>query len=682
MEKESTFKLLKAKEKLSKEVVDSKLKPEEYGKLFEMSEYKIPDKAKDTYQMILRHFQLGDTNMQTPRVEFNDMSVLQRDQIDQMAWNTYQPNNGQAPEADEINGWRSRAVRPIIRNKCISIAAHATARLIFPKVFAFNNQSQAQQDAARVMEDLMEWAADQSNYAFTSLLRTITAMYSPASIGYTEYAEAYRIVRRPDGNGGYTEERILDENLSGFQDTVVPVQELYIENFFEHDIQKQGWVIWRRVQSYSLLEAKYAQIYPNFKYVKPGVQNVYNDANNTFYQVYDPNMRQEDGEEIIYWNRNLDLKIIMVNGVMLTDHKNPNPRNDKQFPFDKFGYELINNKCFYYKSLAFKLGPDADIINTLYPMIIDGTYLNLMPPMINVGGEIIGSDVIVPGAVTTLSAPNADLRAVNIGTNLKAGMDTMFKVDESINASSEDPIQSGQSSEVPSTAYALSRLEQNAATVLGLFIKMISDHVRSFGKLRLSDILQYLTIADVDATLDNPELIYKTFFMGEKASKGKTKNRRIVFDGSLSSEPRDTQTELEESYQVLEEQGGEESDEELYKVNPELYRKLKFMLSVSPDVMNPMSEDLERAYALETFDRAIALPNTDHDELTRDLLLGTSPVTKKNPDKYMMKQEDMMAMMQQQATEQPGTTGTTPPSPIQAATNPQRQLSQMPAMAK
>src|SRR5690606_1867467 len=144
---------------------------------------------------------------------------------------------------------------------------------------------------------------------------------------------------------------------------------LFIENFYEPDIQKQGWLIWRRVFSYSLAETKYARLYPDkFKFVRPGVVNLFNDADDSFYQVYDNNLREEEVEEIVYFNKTLDLKIIIVNGVMLTDPDNANPRNDKQYPFAKFGYELINNRCFYYKSLAFKLQQDASIVNTLYPM--------------------------------------------------------------------------------------------------------------------------------------------------------------------------------------------------------------------------------------------------------------------------------------------------------------------------
>jgi len=278
-------------------------------------------------------------------------------------------------------------------------------------------------------------------------------------------------------------------------DEVVPVTQFYIENMYEPDLQKQGWVIWRKVYSYSAAQNKYNGIYDNFKYVKPGVQTIYDDANRQFYYVYDPNMRSEDVEEVVYWNKNLDLKIIMVNRVMLTPWNSPNPRKDKMYPFDKFGYEPINNRFFYYKSLSFKLQHDSEIVNTLYQMIIDGTYLSIFKPMVNVGGEIIASDVIVPGAVTTFSDPNSDLRAINVGSDLKSGMETLAVVEKSINESSQEPFQAGvDEKQGGTTAYEISRLEQNANTVLGLFLQMIAKHVKDYGKLRVGDILQYLTL--------------------------------------------------------------------------------------------------------------------------------------------------------------------------------------------
>jgi hypothetical protein len=518
----------------------------------------------------------------------------------------------------------------------MSIAAHATARLVFPKVFAYNKQSEEQVDAAQTMEDLMEWSGDVSNYSFVALMRVITAMSSPASIGFTEYGEVQRTVKTEKKDGVWITQKVRDEAYPCFMDEVVPVNQLLIQNFFEPDIQRQGWLIWRKVYAYSEAQLKYGSTYDNFKYVRPGVQTLYNDANNQFYYVYDPNMRQEDVEEVTYWNKNLDLKIIMVNRVMLTDPDNPNPRQDKLYPFDKFGYEPINNRFFYYKSLAFKLQHDADIVNTLYQMVIDGTYLSIFKPMVNVGGEIIASDVIVPGAVTTLSDPNADLRAINVGSDLKSGLETLSVVEKSINESSQEPLQGGQDADQPggTTAYEISRLEANANTVLGLFVQMISKHVKDYGKLRMGDILQYLTLPEVVDITGEPEVTYKTFFL-KAGSKGGN-NKKIQLDSTLPDE-MDEDEHLDMSYDLLE----EEKDKEMAiaRVNPSIFRELKYMVTVSPDVMQPRSTELERQYNLEEYDRMVMAPPGMFDpQETAKLLLISNPATVKEPDKYLAKQ--------------------------------------------
>lgn len=602
----------------------------------EIADYQETPEQRAVAEMVLKHFVLGTTNQYTPRVEFNDLSLVGRDQYDQMAFNTYQPNNGEAWEGAPQSAWRSRALRPVVRNKCMSIAAHATARLIFPKIFAFNENSDEQKEAAQVMEDLMEWSGDISNYPYTALMRVITAMSSPASIGYTEYGEVTRVVKTEKGEDGkWIEKRVRDEAYPCFMDEVVPVTQLYIQNIFEPDIQKQGWLIWRKVYAFSEAQVKYNGVYENFKYVRPGVQTIYDDANRTFYYVYDPNMRQEDVEEVIYWNKNLDLKIIMVNGVMLTEYDNPNPRQDKLYPFDKFGYEPIHNRFFYYKSLAFKLQQDANVVNTLYQMVIDGTYLSIFKPMVNVGGEIIASDVIVPGAVTTLSDPNADLRAINVGSDLKSGLETLSVVEKSIDESSQEPLQNGQNSGGTQTAYEISQLEQNANTVLGLFLQMIAKHVKDFGTLRLGDILQHLTIpevVDIEGGAEDGDLVYKTFFL--KGQPG-SKNKKIEFDLDLP-DYMTKEDYLDMSYDLKSEE--EEKDMAIARVNPSIFRDLKYMVTISPDVQNPKSTDLERAYALEDFDRMIAQPAVFDPEETGKLLLQNNPLTKSKPEKYLAKQ--------------------------------------------
>lgn len=646
------------------EWAEKRLTPKECDKL-NPSAYAPTDDEKEVRQMILRQFSLGYLTMYKPRREFNDMSVMGRMTVDQMSFNTYQPNNGDSPEGDLINGWRSNAIRPIVRNKCISIAAHATAQLIFPKVFSYNGQSEAQEDAARVMRDLIEWSADQSKYTDTSLNAIISALFNPASIYYSEYGEVYRNVKREvdEETGKWKVEKMLDEDLSGFKDTPVPCDELYIENFYESDMQKQGWLIWRRVIGYDLASAKYGDR-PNWKYVKPGVQLIYNDANQTFYESYDDTMRTESVEEVIYWNKKMDLKLIMVNGVLLTSSDNPNPRNDKLYPFIKFFYENMDEgKCFYGKSLAFKMQSDANIVNTLYPMIIDGTYLSVFPPMVNFGSETIGSDVIIPGGVTQLSDPNSKLNPIVVSQNIKQGMDTLLEVEKSVSESSEESIMNGQQPGPDTTAYEISRLEQNSNTVLGLFLKMIASYVRQYGRLRIGDILQYLTILDADKITDDLKLIYKNFMV-----KGSSKNesKKIEFTDEMPDEMTEDEM-MGKSYEI---KGKEDMlGMEITKVNPKLFRELCYMLVVSPDVLHPRSDDLERAMKLELYDRAILNPRADQEKVFKDFLLGAYKDIK-DPDDYVSEQQPPQPGQEGQMGQLiPGQKPSAQPSPVASMSN-------------
>jgi hypothetical protein len=654
--------------------------------LAQKSNYQPSKEEREAISRIIRDFTYGDLVMRKPRREFNDMSVLGRMTLDQMAFNTYQTNNGDPEEGDEINAWKSRAMRPVTRNKVISIAAHATARLIFPKVFAWNDANEEESDAAQVMEDLMEYAGDRADYPRFSMYAVLAALVNPASIVYEEYTDVYRTCKK-DVDGKWVKEYELDDEQSGFRMQVVPVDQLYIENIYEHDIQKQRYLIWRRVVSYTDAASRYADM-ENWKYVKPGVQLIYNDANGTFYDVYDSSIRTDMVEEIIYWNKSEDLRLVSVNGVLISNSDEPNPRIDKRYPFAKFGYELIDaGKFFYYKSLAFKMQQDEKIINTLYPMVIDGTYLQLFPPMVKTGGEDIGSDVMIPGAVTNFADPNAQLRPIMSGANMTAGLNALFKAEQSISETAADSFVGSPANEVDGkggqTAYGMSVVQQNANTILGLFVQMISGFVKDFGKIMLSDALQYLTIADA-TKLSDKGLVYKTFLLPNKDVGGKKKTKKIVFDGEMPEQMTGDE-KLNMSYDLLQEQGGPDSSLCLVKANPTLIRNLKYMVVSNPDVLNPMSEELERRMGLEIYDRAIANPILDQEEVVKDFLLANYPRSKKDPEKYIAEQQeapanpmDIMSMING-AGQQPQM-GAKPNQPMQKMQNPVSPKSNIPQL--
>jgi len=601
--------------------------------------YQPDEEERKVREMIINSFTWADITMRKPRREYNDMSTLTRMMYDQMAFNIYQPNNGQPSMGDPSQSWKSNAMRPVVRNKVISIAAHATAKLIFPKVFAYNEQSEEQEKAAMVMRDLIEWASEQNNYDKMSLFAVINACVNPASIMHVEYADAYRTIKTEKVDGKWQTKEIKDETNSGFQLTPVPVDELFIGDFYIEDIQKQPFLIWRRVQTYAMMKAKYGKA-KHFNCVKPGIQVIYNDANTSFYDVYDSNLRGSLCEEVIFYSKSLDLQIPMCNGILMTDPDEPNPRVDKNYPFVKFFYEPFDEgRAFYGKSLAFKMQPDADIINTLYPMIIDGTFLNIFNPLIISGEEAIGSDVMIPGAATTLINPESTVTPLRVAQDIRQGMDTLSRVEDSINQSTEAPLNVGSRA----TAFQISKVDQEKQTLIGLFITMIGDYVKQYGNLLKSDICQYITIPEVNKIIDDGELIYKTIIVHDKQTDSGKVNKSIKFDFSSPSKALSDDEELNASYDVLESQGGEDSKNTICRVNPKLFRELKYQVAVSPDILAPMSDDLERAYGLELFDRAIQGPklgvNVDMEQVFKDFLFKLYPKSAKDVNKYFKEEQ-------------------------------------------
>lgn len=605
----------------------------------------------------LEDFRLGWQTMHLPRAEFNDMSLYQRYVVDMLAFNTYQENDGNPFLEDRVNGWQSTAMRPIIRNAAVSIAAHQTARQLVPKIFAYNQEDDEQEDAAKVMSHLVDWAREQANYPYKALYRNIAALYSPISWGYTEYAEVYRRVKDGD-NLKYKE--ILDEEESGFQHMPLSTDQVFFFNFYERDSQKQDFIILRRIISYDKAKAKYGHI-ENFKHVHGGIIVTMDDANMGFYNTYDPHMRQEDVEELIRWRKSTDSKEIMVNGVPMTQPYAANPRADHQYPLDSFYYLPINERCIAGKSLVFALQNDARLANEFYQMISDGTKLNLFPPTVTSGSEKTGTDIMIPGL--NLAFSDKDVTVAPLRTaddrSLQTAMNTLEKIESSIHESSQDPIQQGQQTgQGPaSTAYEISRIEQNSATVLGLSIKFFTYmHVIPYGKLLLSDILQYMTMPDAEKITDEGGLLYKTFY----AKDGKSgKQAKISFDAKMPDSMTE-QEKLDMSWDLLKAQGGLKSNTTLFKVNPSLFREHKFKFAVDADVLNPRSAELERAFDLETYDRAVASPVANQEEIYKELLMSSNPKTERNPDRYVAKQPPQPS--QTPANGQPGTPSAAKPS--------------------
>ena len=622
---------------------DQKDYNEKKGKV-ELSEYRPEGDEKDMIQEIRKNFRLGEDNFRKPRREFNDLSVLNRSMIDQMAYNNFMPNDGDYNDGDPLSEWRSNAQRPIIRNKVLSIGAHATANVRSPRVFACDDDSHEQKEAEEVMSLLMDLDNSRSNYIRTYLYATLTALFQPAAIAYREYSDVYRMIRteEEDENGNVENKliRVKDEEKSGPHSEVVPVEEILIPNFYENDIQEQDWVIRRRIISIDTARLKYSNC-DNIKFLKAGMSVIFDDANQGFYDVYDPEMRDYLSEEVTYWNKGKDIRISSVNGIIMGKPDKKNPRRDGRYPFAKMYYETMDEgKCFYGMSLAAKMTQDAKIINTLYQMMIDGTYLKIMPPMVAIGSDMIGNDVMIPGLTTTLTDEKSSLKPITAQSDMTSGFNMISEVEKSLDETSSSPISQGQATGTTNTAYEISRLEKNASTMLGLFNKMQADFAIQYGTLVKNDIIQYYTMANIEDILGTDSLMYEKFIIPSSNDAGRSKNAVVRFKDM--DEIKSKEQYLEKSYELLKEEKkeSEEGNEmNIYEANPILFRNAKYSLIVDSEIMNPNSKDLERAYKLEAYDRMIQNPLIKQDLITKDFLLGAYSDLFQSTEKYMQEEQ-------------------------------------------
>lgn len=563
--------------------------------------------------------------------EFNDRSLVTYIDDCQRAFNSYVPPGSEDPN----EAWRANTVRPATRNKVISIAAHVTGTLMYPNVVAQNEQDEEDRVAGSAMKDLMEFSWEQSDYERSFLYAVISALVNPASIVYDGYSEVMREVKEIKEKGKWVKKKMIDEKYSGFVNYVVPVEELFIGDIYEHDIQKQPFLIWRRVIDYSNAELKYGENENFVKFVHPGLRTFYDPGTRQFYEQQDDSLEGRLVEEIIYYNRVLDLELHIVNGILMDDPDQPNPRIDKDYPFIKFGYELFDEgKFFYYKSLVDKMKDDQRLLDTLYNMILDGSFMQLMPSLAIYGDEEADSSVFVPGSTHTFGS-ETKISPITTGANLNAGFNAISKVESSLAESSNDSLQSGLQASGNQTATEISRQEQNARIVLGLFGKMIKFAVEDFGKLRINTILQYLTVGEfMEESGEGSRLKFRSILRPEKIIDGKKKSRKIEFDNDLPEKDTEAHEKLEYEMMKME----DENNIELIKINPDLFRRMKYLVKVSAEMINQNSEAVNKLLNLEAYDRMKGDEYIDQMAIRRDFLFEAYKPGE--ADKYLKKTEE------------------------------------------
>ena len=623
----------------------------------ELSAYQPEQDVTEITRHVKRDYQTGVDILYDPRREFNNRSVLDELNDNQKAFLMYPRQDLVDPEEK----WRWTGVRPITRNRILSLAAHLTASTLIPGVFAQNPDDEEDRDMAEIMRAMIEWNVRNSDYDVTFLYAVIAGLVNPVAYLGIEFVEAVQMIKTRTKTGIKLEEAV-DDVLSGLHISNIPLDEVLITNPYEYEIQRQRALGRRQYIEYSQLEKIFGS-HPNWRFVTPGVKTIYNEEDGTFYDQRDEDLRTL-AERFEYFNRGDDLQIPFINGIYLgtadvlaNPMKHRDQENRPKYPLIKFGAEPIDEKRFYfYKSIASKLMQDYTLTNKIWQIVVDTEVLNLKPPLGVMGDDKLGTDIYYPGA------------AVNVGKDTSfqqfptgsaaSGYNLLTFVDQWINESTQDPIKRGVSGRGDQTAFEISRIEQNARIQLGQIGKMMIQMVRDLGDRMIEDIIQHETVANIeDVVAGTLRLKFRRFLL---PGQGGEKTREINFDDSLMGAQMTKKDIRKRKQKLFEQEGGKDGSKRISLVNPNLFKRMKYMAIVDAEVLMPKNEALEAALKLDAYAKAIQNPLIASDmeameNVTKDLLLGALKPTKGKEDKYLprRKPQTVLQAVKQGSKEQP-----------------------------
>lgn len=630
--------------------------------------YNPPEEVKKLLAQALQDYQTAYMLQNYPLAEFDGVGLLDRARMDQQLFGAYVG----AEWIPQHKRWRWRGRKNTARNKLMGILAHMVAGMLFPYVTAQNDRDEPDKMTATVMRILVEEHLRKANYEMQFLFMACSALVNPCAFVHIEYVVAIQKIKQKLASGKIKIMEAVDEFLSGLNMHILQVDELLISDLFSGtgNIQVLPYVIRVRRISWDQARSIYAGRYFDekgkdlFDYVMPGMTKIVQSSNDnmTMYSVQWTEADSRFVQVLTYSYRPEDLEFDVVGGVFMGNQEdvyNSNSFKHRRmsqvkgeyatvpvYPYVAVGFEPNDpaGRFFYYKSGAFKEYWDDIGSNKMDALLMDGTTMDVFKPQFLSGVARSDSTVMAPGA-TVYMPPNASATMYNLGPNLAAAINALREREKNMSESTQDSIMQGQ--QTPDvTATATIHAEQNARIFLGIFGMMIARAVKEIGELTMDLVIQHTTVGELDATL--PEALrmqYKTMLI-----KGKEHGRDITHRIEMTDENMGREMSNEELHTIewalYEKNGGYETDQRVYKVDPYKFARTRFSMYVDADkiIMRGTGTDQQRQLlAFQLMMDPRVQPFVDQKAVVDDFVI--EPFADGDPERYKAKENDLLNAM-------------------------------------
>ena len=605
------------------------------------SGYQPSKEVREFTAVVQKDCALGEEILNKPWPELNNLSVVDRTNRDQMTFNAFVDETIESPE----EAWKWRGTRSKARNKAIAMHARLTAGYIVPMFMAQNESDEEDRDFSDIMRDITEWMADNSNYKSSFLMATMGMLVNPVTYLGAEYAQVYQTIKEKTDEG-YAQKQIIDMVLSGFQAPVYGPTEILITNAFEQNIQKQR-ISKRRYVEYSEASAKYEK-HENWAYVTPGQKSVYNPADSLFYDVVD-DTHSNLIEETTYLDRRTDTEVCFLGGIYMGNSKsidyNPirhrDHRGAPKYNVVPFGYQRVSEHFYFYKSLMNAQYWDNNLLDAITEIGMNRAIVEAAMPIAVSGVEDkdVSSNVVFPNSVVAFASENAKVTPLLPRSDMGAVFTAINTTERSMDESSLSGPSGGQLPSGEQKATAIAIAEQNAKTMLQGVGKTLAESMVQFGGLMADIAVNHLTVPQIVELAGGKEKMkYPAFILTDKNKGGRSVSRVLRFDESLLGKEMTKEQKMYQSIELAAESGYPDSDKVIYRINPEMFSRMKYLTRIEPQFMFPKNEEFMQAMWTQLYTLLKDSPYITQEELTRRLLY---PYVRGETDELMQKPDEM-----------------------------------------
>lgn len=567
----------------------------------------------------------------------DDMSVSQFIKLSRDQFNGYVPDVLSTIYPKDPQKWHSRIFRKKTRKKVIASAASLVASGIGVDIAALKTDNRVDREFSKVTEMLYDWSSERELQESELIRFVLNGFTTGTGLLYEEIAWEEREVNEIDDidfeTGKVTTTKATRVDFKGPRISTVRIEELYVGDVFQSNIQKQPFIIWRQTTDYETASASLSK-YKNWKSVVP-------DSKYFFGSTDDDKEQQEDMDgrvEIVrYWCHATDTFAIICNGILLTDYGMGFPYPHKMYPFIKFTPFLFADTDFFYgDSLAHINIGEQKTINDFIDIMVDSEKLRNKPPVATNSQEIAKSDVVIPGAMieTRIGEEVNIMNAFAQGTS-QGLVQANQMLEQQMDENSIDPLVSGQQASGDPTATEVKAIVGSAEQMKGLTEKLYGESLITFANLRVPNLYWFL-VNDED---------YQRIVIDKVKVKGQDGERHIMLThGADMPSPMELLT-MEKN---MMKQG---ENAELIYINKDKVNDFRFHITISAQPKPPRNSAGRLQRAIQKYQIYSQNPLIDQKKNTERLVeaLGDSPeeliqVQAPSPEKIDLPKQNLQFM--------------------------------------